>query len=71
MDWKLVHVAQGDVEASVIRSVLASQKITAQEVQESIGRMHAINVDGLGQIEFYVPEDRWEDAHQILRRVQD
>jgi len=71
MDWKLVHVAEGDVEASVIRSVLVSQKIAAQEVQESAERLHAISVGSLGQIEFYVPEDRWEDAHRILRRVQD
>ena len=71
MDWRLVHIAQGEVEASVIRSVLEAHKITPREIQESVGRMYALGVDGLGQIEFYVPPDRWEEAHQILKRVQD
>jgi len=66
MEWVCIHTAQGDSEAIVIKSVLESNGIPYKEKRESLGRLYGVVVDGLGKIELFVPEDRAEEALEIL-----
>lgn len=66
MEWKLVHVAQGDAEAMVIKSLLESNGIEVKSAKESIGRMGAIQINGLGEVKLYVREEYLEEAKQLI-----
>ncbi len=65
-NWLLVHTASGPSEAIVVRSVLETNGIEVKEVQETAGKLFAISMDGLGKVEIYVPEERFEEAKELL-----
>ena len=69
MKWALIHTAQGESEALVIRSMLEDSGIPVKTAKESAGRIFAIQMDGLGEVRIFVPEDRAEEAKTLLNPV--
>lgn len=62
----VVHVAQGELQASVIKSHLECEGIPAVLQYESAGRVFGLTVDGLGAIKILVPEELAERAKEII-----
>jgi hypothetical protein len=66
-DFVVVHVAQGDLEANVIKSHLECEGIPAMLQYESAGRVFGLTVDGLGEIRIMVPKKLAEEAREIIK----
>lgn len=66
INWLLVYTANSPSEAIVIRSVLETNGIQVKEVQETAGKLFAISMDGLGKVDIYVPEEKFDDAKALL-----
>jgi hypothetical protein len=66
MDLEVVHIAQGELEANVIKSHLESEGIPVLLKYEAIGRIYGITVDGLGMIRVLVPKKYAEEAKRII-----
>lgn len=65
-NWLLAYTASGPSEAIVIRSVLETNGIKVKQVQETAGKLFAISMDGLGKVDIYVTEDKYEEAMDLL-----
>ena len=66
-DLEVVHIAQGELEANVIKSHLESEGIPVLLEYESVGRVIGLTVDGLGMIKVLVPQELAEVAKQIIK----
>jgi hypothetical protein len=55
-----------DVEASMIRQILASYGIPCQVVSDITHTVYPITVDGLGEVRILVPAARLEEARELL-----
>jgi hypothetical protein len=66
-DLVVVHIAQGELEASVIKSHLECEGIPAVLQYESVGRVFGLTVDGLGEIRILVPQELAERAKEIIK----
>ena len=64
--FTVVHIAQGELEASVIKSHLECEGIPVLLEYESAGRVFGLTVDGLGEVRVFVPERLAERARQII-----
>jgi len=62
----VIHVAQGELAASVIKSHLESEGIPALLEYESAGRVFGLTVDGLGEVRIMVPQEFAQKAKQII-----
>jgi hypothetical protein len=65
-DLEVVHIAQGELEANVIKSHLESEGIPVLLEYESVGRVIGLTVDGLGEIKVLVPKRFAEEAKRII-----
>lgn len=70
-NWLLVYTAAGPSEAIVIKSVLETNGIEVKEVQETAGKLWGLTMDGLGKVEIYVPEEKFEEARAIIESKGD
>ncbi len=61
-----VAIAQGSFEADLIKARLESAGIPVALRYESFGRIAALTIDGVGQVEIQVPPDFEEDALEVL-----
>lgn len=66
-DLVVVHIAQGELEASVIKSHLECEGIPVMLQYESVGRVFGLTVDGLGEIRILVPQELAEKAKEIIK----
>jgi hypothetical protein len=66
-DLVVVHIAQGELEASVIKSHLECEEIPVMLQYESVGRVFGLTVDGLGEIKILVPQELAERAKEIIK----
>ena len=62
----LVYRTAGMLQAEVIKGRLESAGIPVMLDYESLGRVMGITIDGLGEVRLLVPDDRAEDARQLL-----
>jgi hypothetical protein len=64
---KKVH---GELIANIIKSHLESEGIPVFLKYESAGMIFAITVDGIGEIQILVPQDRTEEASKIIEPME-
>ena len=62
----VVRTVGGELEAEAIRTALESAGIPVRVKMESVAKLIAVTVDGLGKVELLVPHDRLEEAREIL-----
>ncbi len=67
----VVRTVGGELEAEAIRTALESAGIPVHIKMESVARLIAVTVDGLGKVEVLVPPDRLDEARDILAAVVD
>lgn len=63
----LVHEAQGDVEADVIRSLLRSHGIPTLSTGTMTQSVYPFTMDGLGKIKLMVRADDLARAREVIR----
>jgi hypothetical protein len=61
-----VYIAQGQLEANVVKAKLQSEGIPAILQYESAGVVYGMTLDGLGQVRVQVPEPLAETARAII-----
>ena len=68
--YVVLVVAQGEIEAQVLRSVLESEGIVVAYTSSIAQSVYPISVDGLGAITLHVRAEDRERAKEILREYQ-
>ena len=66
VEMKVVHTANGEMEAQALKSVLEAAGIPAELDIESATKLFVVTVDGLGAVKIKVPADRLEEARAVL-----
>ncbi|MBU0491696.1 MAG: DUF2007 domain-containing protein [Chloroflexi bacterium] len=61
-----VHVAQGQMQAHLFKSLLESEGIPVLLRYESVGVVYGFTVDGLGEVGLFVPANRAAAARRVL-----
>lgn len=68
----VVYVAQGMMEANVIKSRLESEGIPAILQYESAGSIvYGMMLDGLGEVRVMVPQSLAEEARKVLEAASE
>ncbi len=62
-----IYIAQGELEANIIKSHLESEGIPVILKHESAGPVFGLTVDGLGQVKIMVPQELAEEAKLIIQ----
>lgn len=66
LDFIVVHIAQGELTANVIKAHLESEGIPVLLEYESAGRVFGLTIDGLGEVKILVPRELAEEARRII-----
>jgi len=66
-----VYVTSGLLQAEIIKGKLESNGIPTLLKYESLGPVLGLTVDGLGQVEVWVPADQAELAYVLLHESDD
>ncbi len=62
-----VYVANGKLEAEIIKGRLESEGIPAVLRYESAGLVYGLTINGMGQVEVQVPSSWAQKARQVLK----
>jgi hypothetical protein len=69
-DLVVVYKTQGMISAEIIKAKLESAGIPALLKYESLGPVLAVTVDGLGQVKVLVPQEREQEARELLGELK-
>ncbi len=70
-DYRVVYVGSGNLDAEEIRIFLESAGIRAYINQESVGISgYSLAVGSVGQAKVYVSADQYDEARQLLEKMQ-
>jgi len=61
-----VHVAQGQMQAHVVKARLESEGIPVLLRYESLSVVYGFTVDGLGEVGLFVPATQADEARRLL-----
>lgn len=64
--YKKVWIANGKLDAEMIRSLLESCDIPTLIFQESIGATYGMAFGQIGEAEIFVPKEKVKEAKEIL-----
>jgi hypothetical protein len=67
-NWQVVHVTSGVIKARIIEGRLEAEGIPVRLQYEPIGEIYAITVDGLGEVQIFVPGQWLEHARRVLEK---
>ncbi len=65
----VVYTAVGQIQASIIKSMLETAGIPVMSVQEGAGAAYGLAVGTLGQVMLLVPAKYAEEARALLKEV--
>jgi len=69
-EYKVVYVGKGILDAEEIRIFLEAAGIPCYANQESIGMSsYSMTVGPIGRAKVYVPSDRYDEAVQLLEKM--
>lgn len=66
--WKVVQITAGIANANIISGRLEVDGIPSRLKYEAAGRIYAITIDGLGEVEVLVPAEKLQLAREVLNR---
>lgn len=67
-NWVFIGSIYGRLLAEIFKSQLESLEIPCQIFQESAGHTaYPVNVEVLGRVDFYVPEENAEEAKELMQ----
>lgn len=62
-----VYIAAGQIEASILQSLLEAHGIKVMAVQESVGALYTISNSVLGEVRLLVPASQQAVAHTLIK----
>ena len=68
-EYRIVYTAAGLLNGEMIRGFLQAQGIPVVISQESVGVTYGLTVGSLGAVEIFVPEDRLQEAQDLLAQM--
>ena len=68
--WIILTKIAGELQAELMRGLLEAQGIPVMLAQEGAARAIGITTGPLGEVEIMIPEDKLQDARDILTRYQ-
>jgi len=68
--YVLVRTVQGQFAEEQLRAFLEAKGIPTQVRGETLRTTHGISIDGLGAVGILVPQDRADEARELLTRVE-
>jgi hypothetical protein len=66
--WRVVSTTSGVIKAKILEGRLAAEGIPVRLLYEPIGEIYAITVDGLGEVQIFVPGQWLEHARRVLEK---
>jgi hypothetical protein len=66
MRWVTVHKTNGVTDAEILKNMLESFGIPARVSYEAVGKIYGLTMDGMGVVALLVPEERAQEARDIL-----
>ncbi|UCG54116.1 MAG: DUF2007 domain-containing protein [Dehalococcoidia bacterium] len=71
--WKMIEVykAKGELEAQVIKGMLASYGIPCLFQSHAASSVHTFAIDGMGEVRLLVSEDQVDEAKRLIRSDYD
>lgn len=64
--WVKVYTAQGLPEAHIVKGLLETWGINCRLKYEAIGMLFGISLDGLGEVDILVPEEKEREAKRVM-----
>ena len=64
-----VSTVQGQVAEGQVRAFLEANGIPTRVRGETLRTTHGISIDGLGRVEILVPDDRADEARDLLKQA--
>ena len=68
--WKNIYTAVNMMEAYVIRGKLESEEIPVMLKYEAVGQLYGVTVNGLSQVQIFVPNELQQEAAQLIEERQ-
>ncbi len=69
MDWVNVYTTNMP-EASILKGKLESENIPVMLKYESFGKITGLNIDGIGEVNIWVPEDYRKQVLEIIHNAK-
>ncbi len=69
-DYVTVYVANGQLDAEMIRGFLEAYGIPAMISQESVGKVYGLASGPLGEVNILVPAENKDEALDLLRSME-
>jgi hypothetical protein len=70
LKWELLAEIQGRMEADLAKSLLEAAGIQVELFQEAVGHhIYPVTVDGLGQVQLFVPRESAAEARRLLANL--
>jgi hypothetical protein len=69
-EWIVVHIAQGELEETHVRTFLEAHGVPTSTRGEALRKTHGLTLDGLGQVEILVAPEDAAEARELLAAVE-
>jgi hypothetical protein len=69
-NYVTVYVANGQLDAEMVRGFLESPGIPAMISQESVGKVFGLVSGPLGEVNVLVPEEKTNEARELLESME-
>jgi hypothetical protein len=66
-NWEVIAEATGEIDATIIASLLESHGITVWLSQEGLGRVYQLGIGRLGRVQILVPSLESEVARELVQ----
>jgi hypothetical protein len=66
--WQPLIEISGEPQAEILKGLLEAQGISVRLSQEGVGRVLAVTVGPLGQVQILVPEDELAQARKVIEK---
>jgi len=69
-DWVNIYTARNILDANFIKGRLESEDIPAMLKYEVAGQLYGITVDGLSEVQIFVPRELQQEAIEIIDQLK-
>ncbi len=71
MDWELVGICSGRLEADFLQSYLQARGIEVAVFQEAVGHhIYPVTIDGLGRVQLFASKAQSAEARALIDQFQ-
>ena len=68
--YEIVYVANGQLEANMVRLMLEAHGFSPVTRGESAGAVYGLTVGTLGEVKIFVPESQLEQVRDLIQKME-